>query len=577
MTQTVNIADYLFQRLRQLGVGSIFGVPGDYNLLLLDHVEPSGLKWVGNCNELNAAYAADGYAKINGLGALITTFGVGELSAVNGIAGAYAEKAPVVHIVGTPSRAMQDSRALMHHTFADGEYRRFAAMHKHVTVAQTNLTDPRTALQQIDWILEQALLYSRPVYLEIPDDIVGISVALSDSIPSAITSVRPVSSHSETQALECALGRIYAAQRPLILVDGESRPCGILDQINNLVQETGWPTWTTIFGKGLVNEQMENVHGFYAGLYGDAPSKAYFESADLVFHLGPHVSDTNSLGFSTLPNLAITISLSETLVQVGAEKFRDLSSQQFMQKLLQRLDTGRLTKVVGPPRAVKAIGVTHPGDKITQAGFYLFVNHLFRSGDIILTETGTASHGGRDFRLPPDVRMFSAITWLSIGYMLPATLGAALAQREIQQNAIPSVKSRVVLFIGDGSLQMTVQELSTMISQKINAIIFIINNDGYTIERAIHGRNQGYNGIASWGHRHALSLFGEEEERAKKNYSSARNWGELSSAVKQLPEGDGIRIVEVFMERDDCQGILLDLMNKQAAPESEETAPEIIG
>ena len=568
MAQTIKIADYLFKRLRQLGVRSMFGVPGDYNLTLLDYVEPAGLRWVGNCNELNAAYAADAYARINGLGALITTFGVGELSAANGIAGAYAEKAPVVHIVGTPSRELQESRALMHHTFADGEYRRFAVMHSHITVAQTNLTDPRTALQQIDWILQQALLHSRPVYLEIPDDMVGASVQTSGSIPAP-----PPTQYagSGPQALECILGRMYSAQRPLILVDGESRPCGILDQIDDLIQSTGWPTWTTTFGKGLVNEQLQNVHGVYVGVYGGEQSKIYFESADMVIHLGPHVSDTNSQGFTILPNEAVTISFSETVIQVGGQTFRDLSCRSLVKQLLQTLDRGRLVQVDGPPRANMAVGETCPTDPITQDQFYRFVNPLFCSGDIVLTETGTAAHGGRNFRLPPNVRMLTATTWLSIGYMLPATLGAALAQREIGEGEGPQASKPsqpcVILFIGDGSLQMSVQELSTIIRHKINAIIFVINNDGYTIERAIHGRNQGYNDIASWRHVQALSFFGDDEDHAKESTFTARTWEELGSVLKKVRKGDGLRLVEVFMNRDDCQGILLELLKKQIALE----------
>src|ERR1700743_672198 len=108
MPTPLKVAEYLFVRLHQLGVRSIHGVPGDYNLTLLDYVEPSGIHWVGNCNELNAGYAADGYARIKGVGALITTFGVGELSAINAVAGAYSERAPLVHVVGTPERAAQD-------------------------------------------------------------------------------------------------------------------------------------------------------------------------------------------------------------------------------------------------------------------------------------------------------------------------------------------------------------------------------------------------------------------------------------------------------------------------------------
>ena len=163
MAPTVKLAEYLFQRLVQLGIGSVHGVPGDFNLTLLDYVEPAGLNWIGNANELNAGYAADGYARIKGISALVTTFGVGELSAINAIAGAYAERAAVVHIVGTPPRSTQDGRVKVHHTFADGNFTRFAEMAKHVTVAQASLRDPRSAPEQIDQILVQCLLHSRPV------------------------------------------------------------------------------------------------------------------------------------------------------------------------------------------------------------------------------------------------------------------------------------------------------------------------------------------------------------------------------------------------------------------------------
>lgn len=315
MAQKINIAEYLFHRFRQLGIQSIFGVPGDYNITLLDYVEPADLRWVRNCNELNTAYAANGYARNNGLGTLVTTFVAGELSAANGIAGAYAEKAPVVHVVGTPpSRALQESRALTHHTFADGEYRRFAAMYSHFTIAQTNLTDPRTALQQIEWILQQALLCNQPVYPEIPEDMVGISVQTPVSIQGP-PPIQSPDSGPQASALEYILGRMYFAQRPLILVDGESRRCSTLDQIDDLIQRTGWPTWTTTFGKGLVNEQVQSVHGVYHGVYGAERSKAYFESADLVIHLGPHLSDTNSQGFTVLPNEAVTVSFMETAIE----------------------------------------------------------------------------------------------------------------------------------------------------------------------------------------------------------------------------------------------------------------------
>lgn len=188
------------------------------------------------------------------------------------------------------------------------------------------------------------------------------------------------------------------------------------------------------------------------------------------------------------------------------------------------------------PRASKTeirLGGICPTDAITQAEFYRFVNPLFCSGDIVLTETGTAAHGGRGFQFPANVRMLTAATWLSIGYMLPATLGAALARCETREREAPrtddSGEPCAILFIGDGSLPMSVQELSTMINQNVNAIVFTINNDGYTIERAIHGRNQGYNDVASWRHLQALSFFGDDEEHAdcREEYFHGEDMGRI--------------------------------------------------
>lgn len=567
---TTKIGQYLFSRLRQLGVKSVFGVPGDYNLKLLDYVEPAGLRWIGNCNELNAAYATDGYARMSGLGALVTTFGVGELSASNGIAGAYAEKAPVVHIVGTPARDIQQSRAPIHHTFADGEYRRFAAMHSHITIAQANLTDPRTAVGQINRLLNQARLYSRPVYLEIPDDMVNVTVDIADQNHSA-EDLEPLQSVSgdQAKAVECVLEKLYSAKRPLILVDGDSRPCGILDKIDTIVQTTGWPTFMTTSGKGLVNEELPNVYGVYTGSYGQEAYKTYFDTADLVLHLGPHISDTNSQLFTTLPRKEVTVSLAETEVQIEGQKFGDLSCRQVVEQMMQGLNKERLASVEALPEVITSAGSTDPNGLITQDKFYRFVNPVFRAGDVVLTETGTASHGGRYFNLPQGVRMFAATTWLSIGYMLPATLGAAQSQREKAEDkpskaAEDSSKPCTILFIGDGSLQMSVQEISTMIKQKLDVIIFILNNDGYTIERAIHGKNQSYNDVASWRYLDALRFFGDNAAHAEKSVFAAKTWGELDNVLKEVRKGSGVRLVEVAMEREDCQDMLLDLMKLQA-------------
>lgn len=565
----IKLADYLFTRLRQLGVNSIFGVPGDYNLRLLDFVVPAGLHWVGNCNELNAAYASDGYARINGLSALITTFGVGELSAANGIAGAYSERSPVVHIVGTPPRPLQETRALMHHTFTDGEYGRFSAMAKHITAAQTALSDALTAPDRIDWILQQALIHSRPVYLELPDDMPDTLVSTANLASPIRVPTIPSPPH-EPKVLARILERIYSAKRPLILVDGESHAMGIMDQIDTLIKTTNWPTWTTCWAKGLVNETYPNVYGLYAAAFGDEPAKEYFESADLVLTFGPHYSDTNTYFYTTVPKPAVAITFKDHTIQIENDIYRDLSSANTLSQLLQALDPTRLVKVPAPQKQEPATTTDiQPTDILAQTNFYRLINPLLREGDIVLTETGTASYGGRSFKLPPNTRLFGAVTWLSIGFMLPATLGTALAKRE--QNQAHGGNNQTVLIIGDGSLQMTAQEISVMIKEKLNILIFIVNNEGYTIERVIHGRKQPYNDVPFWRHTQALNYFGASEDHVKNNTFTARTCGELQEILKKerVHSGTGVRIVEVMMDREDVQGPLLYLLNKQKAEEKQ--------
>ncbi|KAF3357697.1 hypothetical protein VDGD_00903 [Verticillium dahliae] len=573
MASTVTLADYLFGRLRQLGVGSIHGVPGDYNLELLDYVEPAGLRWVGNANELNAAYAADAYARIKGIGAVITTFGVGELSAVNGIAGAYAEFAPVVHIVGIPPRSSIDGRLLIHHTFNDGEYRRFAAMHAHVTVAQACLTDPRTSAEQIDEVLRQCLLYSRPVYIEVPVDMVAKPLSAS-RLETPIEVPQGEQDAEENNVLEAVLQKIYDAKKPIIFVDGESRPLGICKQAEQIVEGTKWPTWTTPFGKSLTNETLTNFHGIYQGKYDDPAVQSFIGDADLILIFGPHFSSTNTSAWSSIPNGDVSVLFTTKGVQVGGKLFRDVSAKTVVSQLASALDFSSVASYSPYPELPrdKSLRIADmPMDEpLEQSALWKVLASMVNPGDIVLGETGTAGYGVREMPLPPGTRLFTPVTWLSIGYMLPGAQGAALAQRELRASAPSSGPStpKTILFIGDGSFQMTVQEIATIVRLELNIVIFLINNNGYTIERCIHGRNQAYNDVSPLRYLEAPSFFGAK----KSTYTaSARTWRELQTVLESgaLHEEKELRMVEIFLGRDDApKGPLLQYMISQKEKES---------
>ncbi|EWZ46047.1 thiamine diphosphate-binding protein [Fusarium oxysporum Fo47] len=567
-TSSVNVAEYLFRRLRQLDVTSIHGVPGDFNLTLLDYIAPAGLTWVGNANELNAGYAADGYARVKGIGSLVTTFGVGELSAVNAIAGAYAERAAVVHIVGIPSRATQESRLLVHHTFGDGEYGRFAEIHRHVTVAQTRLLDVRTIPDQIDSVLQQCLLHSRPVYIEVPVDLVDAPVSAA-GLSHTLTLPTDQANASTSVAVSKILHKIYTAKQPLIVVDGEVRPMRVVNEVQEIVRATGWPTWVTGYSKSLVDEGLANFHGVNKGSFEASTSRDFIKQADLILCFGPHFTSTNTFLFSSIPDPQVTILFMDTEVRLGNETIRNCPVKPLLARLLQDLDLTKIHKYDPYPDLHRDSLLSFSGlpsdGVIDQKNVWRLLGNFLRPGDILMAETGTAAYGARHIHLPSHSKYFGPVTWLSIGYMLPAAQGAALAQKELmgtnQWSGIDN--ARTVLLMGDGSFQMTAQELSTMIRHDLNVVVFLINNDGYTIERCIHGLTQGYNDVPSWRYLEAPRFFGAPKDTFTR---SAKNWGELEDALgsKALHDGKGLRMVEVLMGREDApEGPLTQYLDKQ--------------
>ncbi|KAH7084002.1 thiamine pyrophosphate enzyme [Paraphoma chrysanthemicola] len=562
MSKQIPLASYLFTRLYQLNVRSIHGVPGDFNLTLLDFIAASNLLWVGNTNELNAGYAADAYGRMARLSALITTFGVGELSAMNAIAGAYAERSPVVHIVGAPDRAMQDARVRVHHTFNDGEFGRFKEMYRHVSAAQADLKDEATAGREIDRVLGVCVQESRPVYILIPADMVGVLVdaeRLDTPVERDWMSVTP----HVSEAVGRVLDRMYAAKRPVILFDGECRALRLTQDVQDIIRTTKWPTWTTSFGRGLIDESLPNFQGIYKGSFDTQTVRDVFATADLVLIFGPHFSTTNSYGLTAIPSPAVSITFTNTKIAIGATYIRDVPAKPAVSLLLKRLlhSSSKLEPTPHPREILNSLPwhqslptalPAHSDDTtLTHATLWPLFRTFIRPGDILLGETGTAGYGVRELKTPPNVRIFSPATWLSIGVMLPYAQGAALAY------------TVAILFIGDGRFQMTVQELSIIIRHSLNVVVVLLNNAGYTIERAIHGVYAPYNDIASWNYLAAPAFFGAA---AGTFTARAETRGSLRQILldEDLRDGEGLRMVEVVLNKEDVPvGPLSDLMRKE--------------
>lgn len=568
MQMQITLAEYLFYRLQDAGALAVHGVPGDYNLTLLDHVVPCGLEWVGNCNELNAGYAADGYARIKGIGALITTFGVGELSAINAVAGAYAEMAPVVHIVGTPDRKLQSSGTRLHHSLCRGtprDFELFAEMYEKVTVAQENLINLSTAPMQIDRAIRECVVQSRPVYIRVPMDMVNEMVPDSHCYGAVTLSPPPNEILFEEGIADQIVHRIRQAKQPLILVDAGTSRFGMSEQVHELAKVTGFPTATTPFGKGIVDETLPNFHGIYAPI-GKTNYVSYVEACDLIINIGPMHSNVNTYYFTTVPKEDISIVFEQNHVMIGSCA-QNLKPKSLLQKVLDTLTRDGIAPFAPYPDLPRValnpeILDIDRDSELTQDVFWPRISTFFRSGDIILTETGTSSVGGRDMVLPKGTTLINSSVWLSIGYTLAAAQGAALAQRHLATSTFAH-SGRTILFEGDGSFQMTAQEISTIIRKKLDVIIFIVNNNGYTIERLIHGPEQHYNDVAAWKYLDSPSYFGADCDTEYPVFTAtARTWRELDSITNEttFKDGRGLRIVELTMEYKDCTQNMKDLL-----------------
>lgn len=569
----VYLAEYLFTRLHQVGVRSVHGVPGDYNLLSLDFIEPAGLHWVGNANELNAGYAADGYARINGISALVTAFGVGELSALNAIGGAFAERVPLVHIVGTPSTHAQNSQSILHHSLGDGNFRTFARIYKDFTCAQANLTNPNTAPEEIDRVIQQCLTQNRPVYIELPTDLVKAKVSphrLKQHLGDPLIENNPI---IEQHVIKELYHYIQHAERPVLIIDGLTRQADLLDDINKFVYLTGYPTYVTPFGKGCVDEWLPNFHGTYMGAVGKDVHMDWVKFCDLVIRFGPLDADTNTYGFTTLTNQKVTVDIHETSINMKGVIHDNLNTKILLKKLFGMvsnlvIDLRRPLRPnpypkLGNPRRDRVATLLHPisDGKIDQMTFWVRISEFLRPNDIILTESGTASSGGQDLILPSGAILINSAIWISIGYTLAASVGVALAQRDLAAQKKRPTEGRTIVFEGDGSFQMTAQAISDIFRNRLNLTIFLINNNGYTIERRIHGRSAKYNDIHPWNHLVSPLFFG-----APKDYpvftSCVTTWGQLREVTmrKQVQEGKGFIIIEVVMGMMDAPESLKGLV-----------------
>lgn len=523
------VIQHVLSRLHSIGVTDVFGVPGDFAFPVNDAIcQDPRMRWIGCCNELNAAYAADGYARVRGLGAVCTTYGVGELSALAGIAGAYAEHLPLFHLVGMPGMAVQAQRALMHHTLGNGEYDLFHRMAEPVVCARAIIT-PQNVASETERLIAEALYHRRPVYMAFPADLADQPV---------VSAAQPLSPpQSEPRSLAVATEEIVAAleqaKSACILPGIVVARTGLQAALRSVVDASGLPFATMFMDKSVLDEQHPAYAGMYDGALMNEDVRAFVENCDRVLAVGTLLTDFNSGAFTARLDPAKTISIAHHRTRVGRTTYPNVEMKDILAALAERLpkrsdwEKSQPTPPVAP--AARA------ADPITAAALYPRWANFLRPGDILVAETGTPSMGLGFARMPAGSSFHNQTLWGSIGWATPAAFGAAVAAPD----------RRVVLVTGEGAHQLTAQELSQFGRLGLKPVIFVLNNSGYLIERLLcKDPAIAYNDVAPWRYTQLPHAFGCN------GWFTARvvTCGELDQALKTASEASTGVYIEVVTD-----------------------------
>lgn len=526
MTVTT-VIEYVLGRLHDIGVTDIFGVPGDFAFPVQDAiVAHPDINWIGSCNELNAAYAADGYARIRGVGAVSTTYGVGELSAIGAVAGSYAEHLPVFHLTGMPNLATQADRALVHHTLGNGEFELFRRMADTVVGASAIVT-PANVVFETERLIAEALYNRRPVYMAFPADLVNQPI-LASSDPLAFPSSDPTALAAATDAI---IGTVEAAPKACVLPGLLLDRLGLSNKAAKLIEVAELPFATMFADKSVLDEDHPNYIGMYDGKLMEETVREFVETCDAVITVGTMQTDFNTGAFTAHLDPARTIDVGLHRTTVGSTVYQNVEMADILNALAEHTWSPREPAGIRPTLLGPASG--SGTDPITADALYPRWANFVAANDIVIAETGTCSMGLAFAQLPHGARFYNQTLWGAIGWATPASFGAALAAPD----------RRLLLVTGEGSHQLTAQEIGQFHRHGLKPIVFVLNNSGYLIERLLCSDPAiAYNDVAAWNYAELPHALGCDDWFTARVTTCA----ELDAALATAQEGGHAAYIEVI-------------------------------
>jgi indolepyruvate decarboxylase len=492
MTAKKTIGSVLLDRLYGLGLRHIFGIPGDYVLTLYKLIEESPIRHIGMTREDGAGFAADAYARIQGIGGVCVTYCVGGLNIVNAVACAYAERSPVVVLSGSPGLAERERNPLLHHMVRDFSTQK--EVFEKVTVASVVLDDPPTAEREIDRALAALMRYKRPIYLEIPRDLVHASV---DAWPSPS---RGEDDRSDPASLAEAVAEVRemlsASDRPVILAGAEIYRFGVQDELSRLVERMNAPVATTLLGKSVIREDHPLFLGVYNGLIGRDEVLEFVDNADCLLMLGSILTDVEDVrAHAKLLAIGRTIHATADAIIIKHHRYDGVRFEDFVRALA----AAPMPSL--PSRQLPARDGARPESPASDApvsvrGLFGHLDGLLNEKTLIIADVGESLFAAADLHVHKSAEFLSPAYYTSMGFAVPAAVGAGFAD--------PSL--RPVVLVGDGAFQMTGTELATCLRYGQAPAVIVLNNRGYSTEREM--LDGPFNDVHEWRYEKLCDLLG---------------------------------------------------------------------
>lgn len=552
MNNEYTVGRYLVDRLYQLGLEHLFSIAGDYSIEWVNrYVEPSDITVIEEANELNAGYAADGYARLKGIGALCVTYSAGALCAVNAIAGAYVEKVPIVLINGAPdikkTLTFEQTGFSAHH-FISGRETDLQAF-EHLTAATARIESPDLAPMQIDYALTQCITERRPVYIELLEDMVDLQC---EPPKDALRAARILSDPANLeQSIARITERLEGAAKPLVWVGIEIDRLGLQEKTLSLIHQLNIPYVSQLLSKAVLSEDDALFAGVFDGQASSSAVKELAKDCDFILALGVWLTDLNSLGWT--PDFDKTAFVSFDAVKHGTYFSPQVSLEHLIDGVLASQARRDDLDLPGEysNRADSSNGALldaaedspQPGgrhEEITYQGLYDAIPQYIDGNTIIGSDASMNYFGSLLLKVPRAGGFIAQSSYSAIGYIGPASTGVCLAKNSEQ---------RVMVFAGDGGFQMTAQCLSTQTRFNLNPIIFVINNGVYGVEQWLADASVFYTDkpfykscfLHPWNYSKLADVFGCQGWKVD-------TYGELRDAITgALANSNSPSIIEVLV------------------------------